>query len=170
MSTIAILDRWWHSTGYWWFCGSDLTPAYLLRKMQFISIRCIKFAQARSLLLPRFKSGVTSTSTVSRWKPRHRWNFLRSSKRSHSRTSFVCHRLYRGVRLCLHADCRRRGYGLHRGEQVLAAYRSWALRGVHLTSDRGARFGLASGMVNHRVSSTACSAASWAYDDQPTLR
>jgi len=43
MSTIAISRSVMALNRYWWF-GSDLTPAYLLRKMQFISIRCIKFA------------------------------------------------------------------------------------------------------------------------------
>ena len=39
-----------------------------------------------------------------------------------------------------------------------------------LTSDRGARFGIASGMVNHQsVFNCMPPAASWAYDDRPVL-
>ena len=39
-----------------------------------------------------------------------------------------------------------------------------------LTSDRGARFGIASGMVNHQsVFNCMPPVASWAYDDHPTL-
>jgi len=76
---------------YWWFGGGQISHQHLLRKMQFISIRCIKFATSTIPPITHAVVWRVLLRITSRWKPRYRWNFLRSSKRSHSRRtlSFV---------------------------------------------------------------------------------
>ncbi len=162
---------------YWWFGGgADLTPAYLFEEdaIHFHKIHKDVCDKHDASYYPRFK----------KWCD----EYFHVSHRGESRGVggiFFDHLNNRPVEelLAFVTDCTE-AFALaylpiverRKDMNFTEANKYWQriVRGRYvefiLTSDRGARFGIASGMVNHQsVFNCMPPAASWAYDDQPTL-
>jgi coproporphyrinogen III oxidase len=163
--------------GYWWFGGgADLTPAYLFEEdaVHFHKVHKEACDKHNVSYYPRFK----------KWCDEYFYVSHRGESRGIGGI-FFDHLNDRPVQelLAFVTDCT---------EAFVPAYipiverrkdmtfteenKHWQriVRGRYvefiLTSDRGARFGLASGMVNQQsVFNCMPPAASWTYDDQPAL-
>lgn len=162
--------------GYWWFGGgSDLTPAYLFEEdaVHFHKVHKEVCDKHDPSYYPRFKKWCDEYFYVShRGESRGIGGIFfdhLNDRTLEELLSFVTDCTEAFVSAYMPIVERRKDMDFTEENK----YWQRIVRGRYvefiLTSDRGARFGLASGMVNQQsVFNCMPPAASWAYDDQPT--
>ncbi|MFE4106627.1 oxygen-dependent coproporphyrinogen oxidase [Almyronema epifaneia] len=162
---------------YWWFGGgADLTPAYLFEEdaVHFHKAHKAVCDQYDVAYYPRFKKWCDDYFHISHRGESRGIGGIFFDQLNHlpaeQLLEFVtdCTKVFPQAYLPIVERCKDMSF-TEENKQWQRIVRGRYVEFI-LTSDRGARFGLASGMVNHQsIFNCMPPAASWTYDDQPNL-